>query len=59
MMNWESLDAFWAMGGHGRFVWGAYGATLVLMLAEAWGVRRRLRRAMLLARQAAADGEDA
>ena len=45
-MNWDSLDAFWQMGGHGRFVWGAYGVTLVLMLGEAWLVRRRLRQAM-------------
>jgi len=46
MMNWGSWDAFWQMGGQGRFVWGAYGLTLALMLLEAWQVRRRWRRAL-------------
>jgi len=45
-MNWGSLDAFVQMGGHGRFVWGAYGVTLVWMVAEALLVRRRLHRAV-------------
>ena len=44
-MQWASLDAFLQMGGHGRFVWGSYGVTLVLMVAEIIIVRRRLRRA--------------
>lgn len=44
-MQWASLDAFLQMGGHGRFVWGSYGVTLVLMVAEIILVRRRLRRA--------------
>ena len=54
MMNWDSLDAFLRMGGYGRFVWGAYGVTLALMLAEAVLVRRRLRRAVSDVRSGAA-----
>ncbi len=33
-MNWGSPEAFFAMGGYGRFVWGAYAVTLLLMLVE-------------------------
>ena len=44
-MQWASFDAFLQMGGHGRFVWGSYGVTLVRMVAEIIIVRRRLRRA--------------
>ena len=54
MMNWDSLDAFLRMGGYGRFVWGAYGVTLALMLVEAVLVRRRLRRAVSDVRSGAA-----
>ena len=57
MMNWGSLDAFWQMGGHGRFVWGAYGATLAVLVLEAVLVRRRLARAMAQARIRLEDSE--
>jgi heme exporter protein D len=50
MMNWDSLGAFWHMGGYGRFVWGAYGVTLASMALEAFSVQRRLARAQTLAR---------
>jgi len=53
-MNWDSLDAFLRMGGYGRFVWGAYGVTLGLMMVEALFVRRRLRRAVHDVRSGAA-----
>ncbi|MBX3627744.1 MAG: heme exporter protein CcmD [Rhizobacter sp.] len=33
-MNWGSASEFFAMGGYGLYVWGAYAVTLVLMLAE-------------------------
>ena len=54
-MNWGSFDAFWHMGGHGRFVWGAYGFTALVMLAEVLAVRARLGRALREVR----DGESA
>lgn len=44
-MNWESLTEFMAMKGYGLYVWGSYGVTAALMLAEPWLVRRHLNRA--------------
>jgi heme exporter protein D len=44
-MNWGSLSEFLSMKGYGLYVWGSYGVTAALMLAEPWLVRRHLRRA--------------
>ncbi len=33
-MIWNSAADFFAMGGYGLYVWGAYGVTLVCMTAE-------------------------
>jgi heme exporter protein D len=44
-MNWGSAEAFWAMGGHGFFVWGSYAVTAVLMLVEGLLVLQRHRQA--------------
>jgi heme exporter protein D len=44
-MNWGSLSEFLSMKGYGLYVWGSYGMTALLMLAESWLVRRHLRRA--------------
>jgi heme exporter protein D len=33
-MNWESLDAFLAMGGYGFYVWGSYAVAFALLVAE-------------------------
>jgi heme exporter protein D len=58
MINWDSLAAFWHMGGYGRFVWGAYGVTLAAMAFEAFGVRRRLSRAIAQVRaEASIEGD--
>lgn len=32
MMHFETVSAFLQMGGHGLFVWSAYGITIVVML---------------------------
>jgi heme exporter protein D len=40
-MNWQSLDEFLHMGGYGLYVWGSYGVTLAVMLAEVVLLRRR------------------
>ena len=40
-MNWTSTTAFLHMGGYGFYVWGAYAATLLLMVAEPLLARRR------------------
>ena len=45
IMNWTSWDAFWHMGGYGLYVWGSYGATLVVMLLEPMFARARLKAA--------------
>ena len=44
-MHWNSFEDFVHMGGYGLYVWGSYGVTLVVMLAEAVLVVRRRRRA--------------
>ncbi|HSN41257.1 MAG TPA: heme exporter protein CcmD [Burkholderiales bacterium] len=33
-MNWTNWNDFFAMGGYALYVWGSYGVTLVLLLAE-------------------------
>jgi heme exporter protein D len=49
-MNWGSLDNFLAMGGYGLYVWGSYGVTLVLIVAELILLGRRRRSAVEHAR---------
>lgn len=44
-MNWGSASEFFAMGGHGLFVWGSYLVTAVCMLAEPVLAARRHARA--------------
>ena len=39
-MNWESWEAFWAMGGYGLYVWGSFGMTLACIVVEIWLLRR-------------------
>ena len=55
-MNWQSFDQFLQMGGYGLYVWGAYGVTLVVMVAEVLAVRRRQRLAFASARDEALHG---
>jgi heme exporter protein D len=33
-MNWNSASEFFAMGGHALYVWGSFGACLLLMVVE-------------------------
>jgi heme exporter protein D len=40
-MNWHSASEFFAMGGRGFYVWGAYGVSFVLIALELWLLRRR------------------
>jgi heme exporter protein D len=55
-MNWGSVSDFLSMGGHARYVWGAYGLTVLVMALEPWLATRRRRRA-LEAAGALADAE--
>jgi len=54
-MNWHSAGEFFAMGGYGLYVWGAYAATAVLMAAEVVLAARRRRRAFAAIADALAD----
>lgn len=45
-MNWSSWSEFWAMGGHGFFVWMSYGAMAVAVVAELLALRLRRARAL-------------
>jgi heme exporter protein D len=42
-MNWGSVDAFFAMGGYGFYVWGSYGVMALALVVEMAGLRVRLR----------------
>ena len=45
-MNWHSASEFFHMGGYGLYVWGAYGATLLVMEdippPDAWNLAGRM-----------------
>ena len=45
-MNWASAADFFAMGGYGLYVWGAYAMTAALMLVEPALAVQRGRRAV-------------
>ena len=45
-MNWNSASEFFAMGGYGLYVWGAYGVTALCMVAEPVLAALRHRRAV-------------
>ncbi len=38
-MHWNSISDFFAMGGYGFYVWGSFGLTAAVMLAESWLIR--------------------
>ena len=43
-MQWSSWSEFFSMGGYGFYVWGSYGVTFVLLIAEVLMLRARRRR---------------
>lgn len=45
-MQWHSWTEFWEMGGYGLYVWGSFGITALVVLAEIWQLRAQ-RRALL------------
>jgi heme exporter protein D len=45
-MNWKDANDFFAMGGYGLYVWGAYALAALAMLAEPWLAALRHRRAL-------------
>ena len=40
-MQWSSAAEFFAMGGYGLYVWGAYAVTAALIGAEVFALLRR------------------
>jgi heme exporter protein D len=57
-MNWGSWNNFLAMGGYAFYVWGSYGVTLALIVAEIALVRARKRSVeTMLVRTVRARGE--
>ncbi len=42
-MNWNDLSGFLAMGGHGLYVWGAFGMTALVVALEVWQLAARRR----------------
>ena len=53
-MSWAAASDFLAMGGHGVYVWTAYGVTALVLAIEPLLARRRAARALGLAQAAAA-----
>jgi heme exporter protein D len=45
-VNWGSLENFLNMGGYAWYVWGSYGVTAVVLVAEMLSLRARRRRAL-------------
>jgi len=45
-MQWHSWSEFWEMGGYGLYVWGSFGVTALVVIAEIWQLRAQ-RRALL------------
>ena len=58
-MQWHSLSEFFAMGGRGGFVWGAYGTFALLVLVEPLLARWRHRAARVAIAERNADDEAA
>lgn len=42
-MAFSSMNEFLAMGGHGPYVWAAWGVTALLLLVILWHARRERR----------------
>ncbi len=51
MFQFDSIDAFIAMGGHGPYVWAAYGLSLAIMAWLAIAPLRRQRALLTELRQ--------
>ena len=47
-----TFSEFLAMGGHGGYVWSAYGITLLVLMISGWATTRRHREALKLALRA-------
>ena len=51
------MNEILSMGGHGPYVWSAYGVTLVVMVYNAWAAYRHQANALARLQQAGAEQE--
>jgi heme exporter protein D len=51
------MSEFFLMGGHGAYVWSAYGLTLAVLIINAWLARAKHRAALRRARELATQAE--
>ena len=42
-LNWASASDFLAMGDYGLYVWGSFGVTALVLIAELWSLAARRR----------------
>ena len=42
-MQWLSVADFFNMGGYSLYVWGSFGVTALVVIAEVWQVRAKRR----------------
>ena len=42
-LNWANASEFLAMGGSGLYVWGSFGVTALVLMAELWSLAARRR----------------
>lgn len=42
-MQWHSVGEFFNMGGYAFYVWGSFGITALVVVAEIWQVRAKRR----------------
>jgi len=53
------MTEFLTMGGHGGYVWSAYGITFAVLVLSGWAATRRHRQALRDARRAGAGARPA
>ena len=51
------MSEYFQMGGHGAYVWSAYGITLAVLVLNVWLARAKLRAALQRARELATQTE--
>jgi heme exporter protein D len=40
-LYWSNWSDFWAMGGYGLYVWGSFGASVLVIALELLSLRQR------------------
>ena len=58
-MQWNSASEFFAMGGYAAYVWGSFGVTALVVVAELWQLRRKRRQVLAELRREFSEQEGA